>query len=242
MNKTKSSELILNENNPRKISKKNFERLKKSISENVDFFEARPVLANRKADGKLYVIGGHQRLKAAIELGMEYVPCFIFDNISDEKAEKYMLLDNSNEGEWDFKKLTDLDFDLTDINVKIPESIDYSEVTAKCCADAIMYKPSDVTPPIDELIDATMFERIAQKVESIGVPAELKDFVEWRMQIFKRPDWAKIADFYAHSEDEKVRALFRELGLVFDVTGTEFEKDLFEFYNVGLNEVSEIYE
>lgn len=66
--------------NPRKIVKKNFERLKQSITDNPDFFEARPVLLNR-VDGVLKIIGGHQRLKAAKSLGMQHVPCYIFEGL-----------------------------------------------------------------------------------------------------------------------------------------------------------------
>lgn len=54
--------------NPRKITRSNLERLKQSIQDNSSFFEARPILLNR-ADGRLKIIGGHQRLKAAKSLG-----------------------------------------------------------------------------------------------------------------------------------------------------------------------------
>jgi len=48
--------------NPRKITKAAIERLKKSISENPDFFKARPILVNHVGDDYV-IIGGHQRHK-----------------------------------------------------------------------------------------------------------------------------------------------------------------------------------
>jgi ParB-like chromosome segregation protein Spo0J len=70
--------------NPRKITKAGIERLKKSISENPDFFEARPILVNHVGDDYI-IIGGHQRLEAAKQLGMKEVPIFAFENLSDDQ-------------------------------------------------------------------------------------------------------------------------------------------------------------
>lgn len=87
--------------NPRKIVKKNLERLKKSITDNPEFFEARPVLLNH-VDGVFKIIGGHQRLKAAKAVGLERVPCFVFEGLDEEKAKRFTILDNTNEGAWDW--------------------------------------------------------------------------------------------------------------------------------------------
>lgn len=54
------------ENNPRIIKKDQFEKLKTSIKNNPDYFEARPcILSNRT--GVLVVIAGNQRLRASRE-------------------------------------------------------------------------------------------------------------------------------------------------------------------------------
>ena len=51
--------------NPRKISNKELERLKRSLDE---FGVVEPVIWNKRTG---YVVGGHQRLKAMKELGIE---------------------------------------------------------------------------------------------------------------------------------------------------------------------------
>ena len=67
------------------------------------------------------VAAGHTRLKAALKLGMDTVPCIIADDLTDEQIKAFRLADNkvSEFSEWDFELLTD---ELQDINV-----IDFSE-------------------------------------------------------------------------------------------------------------------
>lgn len=53
------------------------------------------------------IVAGHTRLKAAKKLGMEYVPCILADDLSDEQVRAFRLADNKV-GElagWDNDKL-----------------------------------------------------------------------------------------------------------------------------------------
>lgn len=95
--------------NPRKVDKKDFDDLKKSISEHPEFFEARPVLYNKD----FVVFAGNQRLRAAKELGLKQVPAVMLD-VSKEKQDKMMLLDNRQSGKWDFDILS-TDFELDEL-------------------------------------------------------------------------------------------------------------------------------
>lgn len=220
--------------NPRKIVKKNFERLKQSITDNPDFFEARPVLLNR-VDGVLKIIGGHQRLKAAKSLGMQHVPCYIFEGLDEAKAKRFNILDNTNEGAWDWEKLKQfsVDVDLDDFNVSIPESINYEKIAAENVLKAIMYKPSSKEAKVSEFLDNELYDRVADEVSKKDVPEELREFVQIRLQNFRRIRFDKVADYYARA-DENTRQIFRQLALVFDVTGTTFEQDILDFYRSGL--------
>lgn len=228
--------------NPRKIGKKNYERLKKSIKANKDFFEARPVLLNDTGEERMQVIGGHQRLKAAIEIGMEKVPCFVFDHLDEETAKRYTILDNANEGAWDYAKLQEFsaDLDLDEFNVSIPETVDYAKVVAQDVLSAIIYQPSETPATVDEFFDNEEYDKVKTEIAKMQIPSELKEFVEIRLNSFRRFRFDKIADYYARA-DEPTRLLMRQLALVFDVSGTSFERDLFDFYDVGLK-TPEIYE
>ena len=80
--------LTLLEDNPRQISKDNFEKLKKSIKDNPDYFEARPIICSDRTE-KLVILAGNQRYKASQELKLKQVPCVILHNLTEEK-EKFL--------------------------------------------------------------------------------------------------------------------------------------------------------
>lgn len=97
------------ERNPRKVDKKEFEDLKKSISEHPKFFEARPILCNKD----YVVFAGNMRLRAAKALGLKKVPHIMMD-ITKEEQDKMMILDNRQSGKWDFEMLAS-DFEIGDL-------------------------------------------------------------------------------------------------------------------------------
>ena len=55
------------------------------------------------------VIAGHTRLKAAEQLGLKKVPCIVADDMTDEQAKAYRLVDNKTAefASWDEVKLAD---------------------------------------------------------------------------------------------------------------------------------------
>ena len=59
--------------NPRTLTEKQFNEIKLSI-EKFGFVE--PIVINSNKDRKNIVIGGHQRLKVAKQLGYETAPCY----------------------------------------------------------------------------------------------------------------------------------------------------------------------
>lgn len=62
-----------------------------------------PVVIDR--DG--VIICGHTRLKAAKEIGMEAVPCVIAEDLTEEQANAFRLVDNKTQelAEWDWQKI-----------------------------------------------------------------------------------------------------------------------------------------
>ncbi len=111
--KKKVSDLKLAPYNPRKISKKEFEKLKRSITE---FGYVEPLVWNRRTGN---VVGGNQRLKVLKELGIGETYVVEVDlSLEEEKALNIAL--NKISGEWDFesleellKSLDNIDFDIT---------------------------------------------------------------------------------------------------------------------------------
>ena len=89
--------------NPRKISKEDFARLVESIRTN-GFWEHRPE-ALEEIDGKLYILCGNQRNKAAIKLKLAKVPTMLYSDLTDDERQEIIARDNVSNGEWDMDVL-----------------------------------------------------------------------------------------------------------------------------------------
>ena len=88
--------------NPRKISPEDMAQLKESIAR---FGMVDPIILNSATERLNVVIGGHQRLRAATELGHTTIPA-VFVEISDLDREKELNLRlNKNTGEWHLRSL-----------------------------------------------------------------------------------------------------------------------------------------
>jgi hypothetical protein len=100
VNKVKINQIKSNPNNPRLIKDDKFYKLVKSLEEDPDFCNVRPVVCNTD----MIVLGGNMRLKAAKELGWKEIPCEIVD-WSEEKQRAFTIKDNVGYGEWDWDML-----------------------------------------------------------------------------------------------------------------------------------------
>ena len=89
--------------NPRLIKGPQFEILCKSLEDNPDYFETRPILCNKE----YVVFAGNMRLRAAKEIGLKEVPVAIMD-ISEERQRELMIRDNVQNGEWEMDVLANV--------------------------------------------------------------------------------------------------------------------------------------
>lgn len=90
-----------NEKNPRRIKKSELESLKRSIKE---FGFQEPVIVNKHKGRENILIGGHQRVKAAVALGMKTVPV-VYVDLPKDKEETFNIALNKISGDWDEEKL-----------------------------------------------------------------------------------------------------------------------------------------
>lgn len=89
--------------NPRKISKKNLEKLKKSVQDAPEMLRLRELIVVPHG-GEFVVIAGNQRLEAAKAVGMTALPCKVLPADTDPaKLREYAIKDNLPFGEddWD---------------------------------------------------------------------------------------------------------------------------------------------
>ena len=112
----KVSELSNWEKNPRKISVKDFERLKRQVER---LGQYKPLLITE--DG--VVLGGNMRLRAYKALGIEDAWVSVVDAKTEAKKLEYALSDNDRAGEYDQEKLTELLVTTPDINMTALQDI-----------------------------------------------------------------------------------------------------------------------
>ena len=78
-----------------------YEKLKRSMQE---FGYVEPIVWNKRTGN---IVGGHQRYKVLLDMGMSEVDCVVVD--LDETKEKALNLAlNKIQGDWDYPKLKDL--------------------------------------------------------------------------------------------------------------------------------------
>ena len=174
--KKNTAELLPADYNPRKDLKpgdKEYEKLKRSIEQ---FGYVEPVIWN-KTTGR--VVGGHQRLKVLIDMGMTEVDCVVVE-LSEEKEKALNVALNKISGEWDNDKLalliadlqgTDFDVSLTGFEPAELESL-FREDTKKGVHDDDFDVDAELNQPT--FSKAVTFGSWANTVWSAVTPQRLK--------------------------------------------------------------------
>lgn len=120
--------------NPRQIDTFKFEALKRSMIKQPNFIKVRPIIANVFPGREMIVIGGNQRLKAAIELKLHQVPV-IFTYLEPNLEREWNIKDNIPAGDWDrtklaaeLTKLHESEYDLSGIGFSGDELEDFMQM------------------------------------------------------------------------------------------------------------------
>jgi hypothetical protein len=82
--------------NPREISKRDMEELRKSVDGFKEMMEVRPLAFDKNR----VVIGGNQRLAACKELGWKEVPAVDVSDWSQDKIDEFIVKDNLHSGQF----------------------------------------------------------------------------------------------------------------------------------------------
>ena len=102
--------LIFAEYNPRQLTKDQYQNLKDSISR---FGLVDPIIVNKNKERKNIIVGGHQRVKVAKDMDIEFVPVLEVD-LTYEKERELNIRLNKNTGEWDMDNLANM-FDMEEL-------------------------------------------------------------------------------------------------------------------------------
>ena len=104
------NEIKPNPNNPRKIDAEDFAKLVKSIQENQKLLEAKPLII----DENNIILGGNQRYRACLELGIQDVPVIKMANLTEQEKKKLLVIDNTHYVMWYMYMLANNDWQLED--------------------------------------------------------------------------------------------------------------------------------
>lgn len=89
--------------NPRKLSDKQYENIKESLTR---FDMVVPIVVNQHTKRKNIIVGGHQRVRVARDIGIEELEC-VYVNLTEAKERELNIRLNQNTGEFDEDKLKD---------------------------------------------------------------------------------------------------------------------------------------
>lgn len=210
------SDLKKLECNPRMISDSQLEKLKESIANNKDYFEARPIILSNRT-GELIIIAGNQRYEACLSLGIKQVPTFLIKNLTEEREREIVIRDNVNNGEWDMEKLMSWDKDKLDdwgIDTNFDMDMSGSDVEYTKKIEAPVYEPKRLAPPpTDMLYDKTKHDTLIHEIEAACISDEAKHFLKIAATRHIVFDYGEIAEYYAHAPKE-VQQLMEDSALV----------------------------
>lgn len=128
-------------------------------------------------DSENTIIAGHTRLKAAIKLGLEKVPCVVANELTPTQIKAYRILDNklSEKSQWDndllaaeLTDLADFDFEPFDVDFSIIgfgiEDVPTPELSDQ---DKLPFREMTFTLHDDQYDEIS---RALSKAKKIGVP------------------------------------------------------------------------
>lgn len=106
------NEIKPNSSNPRKINEDDFAKLVKSIKDDPKLLEAKPLII----DENNIILGGNQRYRACLELGIQDVPVIKMANLTEKEKQKLLVIDNTHYGKWDMDMLANDGWEIGDLD------------------------------------------------------------------------------------------------------------------------------
>lgn len=189
----------------------------KQVADSIKRFGfAQPLVVDKNNE----LIIGHCRLEASKELGYTEVPVLKMEELSDKEVKALRLADNKlNESEWDMAlvlpELKALDTDLlklTGFREDLVLNPDEERYTKKIVPP--VYEPSSQKPMLSELYQNLQETELLEKIKNTPMEQEEAEFLREAVHRLTRFDYKKIADYYANTENEGLKAIMEDLALV----------------------------
>lgn len=200
------------------------------------------------------VIDGHLRLKAAVKLGYDEVPCIIVDDMSDNDIRALRISVNklAEKADWDDEllkieldelelagiSLEEIGFEVGELE-KIDDDIGENENYSRKIEAPIYTPKMEAKPKIDTLFNREKFNAIVKQIPD-DIDENLKDFLvaaAYRHIIF---NFKNIAEYYAHS-DSQTQGLFEQSALVIIDFDKAIENGFVDVSNKLMSQFAEDY-
>lgn len=143
-----------NPENPRKISAAAFKKLVKSLEAFPEMLWKRPPVVITRPDGEYEALGGNKRSNAARKAGLKRIPIIIADDWTEEQRKRFIVLDNDNAGDWDFKMLAgqySMTYLLEHTSISLPSSM---LRTGSELQDG--FEPTDLRAVVTDIVPGTL--------------------------------------------------------------------------------------
>jgi len=215
-----------NEKNPRFITQDALKKLVDSIRRDPEFMRLRPIVV----DPAGFILGGNQRYRAIVEMGLSEIPdewVVSAADLTDEQRRRFILVDNAPEGmagQWDFELLAN-EWDVPELEaIGFTQEMlglagfgegdgDLDENPYSRKIEAPIYEITGECPAVQDLVDETKTNELKKEIKRAKLSTEISEF------LFKAADrhtvfnFAGIAEYYAHAPAD-VQALMERSALV----------------------------
>lgn len=219
--------------NPRTWTQTDIDRMVRSIEEDPDFAEVRPVLATPAPDGSLVVFAHNLLTRAAQVRGDRDLPVAVFEPETDEDREtvcRLALKDNGTFGSWDTDILAN-EWKAEPWQLEawgVPEWITGGAGKAGTGSgtesgsltnpystkmQAPIYEIRGEQPTESELVEMGKVDELLANINASNVPEEVKSFLRVCAYRHAVIDFENMAEYYAHAPKE-VQELMEENALV----------------------------
>lgn len=213
--------------NPRQSTEKQEKKLQESLNK---FGVVEPIIFNKQTG---YIVGGHFRVRELKKLGYKEVECVIVD-LSEEDEKELNIRLNANTGEWDWDVLAN-EWDaekLEEWGLDVPSIKDLKEEDL-FNIEIPFYTPSAIKPEINELANTDKTKKLISRIQELDIEEDLKEILRIRASFFTDFNFQKIADYYS-SQDESIKDVFKDLGLVILAPKEAVERGFVELYESAL--------
>lgn len=229
-------ELKPNPDNPRSITKAQFEKLKKSIEEFPEMLSLRPIII----DDDNIVLGGNMRLKVLEEMGYTDLPdewVKRASSLTKEQKREFIIKDNIPFGEWDWEILAN-EWEpelLNDWGLTVPDENEGPTYSNKI--EAPNYEPLNEKPDVKTLYDIERYKKLCEAIDKSKATKDEKEFLKLAAGRHIVFNYSWIADYYAHS-DKMVQELMEQSALVI----IDFDKAIKEGYVELTEQLNKLFE